>query len=264
MKHLSHGTSLFEVVLSIMVLSILAGTFATLIVVPLQVQQGTVQRLDLSGLAAIALQHMHKHLNHAVPNTVRIRSQGNKIGVEFLHALETGRYDTGTGNSLDFSQHTDQFDVLGGLHNFAQLQTGSGSTACLNASADCLAILGTQSPYAGNLATIAAATVSTLTFDNDNGWFFDTPIDNDNRFYVIDTPMSYICDQQQNHLTFQRDYPITVTQSLNLNGQLLATQVNHCEFRLFNGVVRINLDFDLNGHDEIVTFFQQVAVGQWQ
>ncbi len=193
---------------------------------------------------------------------------GNICSLEFLRTLEGSRYrrqlsSLGVGTVLDFtvSQQdattTARFDVLEDI-NIAGIDTGNTSVPCLaSTTADCLVIYNTGQPltnaqavidgvsanaYLGvgafefNIATISEVTVNSIGFDNSDvvGASFGFP-SRGQRFYIVDTPVSFICSANQ--IRRYDDYAITAAQAvppvappLTLNDNLLINQLQSCQF----------------------------------
>ena len=242
------GFTLIEVIIVITVTGILAGVLALIISGPIKGATDVQRRANLVGVADTALQRMSRELRLALPNSVRINS-GNDCdtgvdgvcAVEFLRTSEGGRYrygvdSLGAGDPLDFTVPNDSFDVFGALANPGSIDTG-GTTqgACLAGTVDCLVIYNTgqtgANAYAGD--NIAAIEQASLTFNNSGdlpGFFF--PLTSpERRLFVVDTPVSFVCNPGQIHR--HDGYTIASSQSTSPGGNtaLLANQVTGCQFR---------------------------------
>ncbi|MHB1240416.1 MAG: PulJ/GspJ family protein [Gammaproteobacteria bacterium] len=242
-------------------------------------------------------------------NTGQVRCQipGQICGIEFLHVLDGGRYRAKPpGNPLAFNQSSDTFDVLGGLSNLpppSQYRTGTSSAQCLLGNAWCLVIYNAGQPasapvpsgksanaylgpgsaaagYVGNIATISAITGTppdSVSFDNSDldsppyRWHFPfrSP---QQRFYIVDTPVSYICDLSTGEVRRYTNYPIGAVHAVNpaaaplnaASSALLANKVSSCAFDYQPGTSTrsglVTLTLAITDSGETVALFQQVHV----
>lgn len=267
------GFTLVELVMVMIILGIISAVLAIVLRGPFQMWVNLEPRTELTAAAESALQRMSREIRLALPNSIRVDS-GNTI--EFLRTLEGGRYRSFPPglDPLDFSSNSDSFNVLGStLTSFGSIVTGSGSNACLNSSADCLVVYNTgttgNNAYSGdNIATISAAPgASSLSFTNDPGWSFPTSSPQQ-RFYIVDTPVSYVCNTGTGEITRYQGYSITSAQANPPAGgtsSLLTDHVQSCAFSYLNAsstrsglvILEITLKGD-NGN--LVTLMQQVHV----
>jgi len=147
---------------------------------------------------------MTREIRLAVPNSIRVDPSGR--AVEILRMVDAGRYRAqqdalGAGDVLDFTANSDAFDTLGLLKNAGLIQGGgSARSDCLAGTSDCLVIYNTAQPGANayngdNIASIQAATPTSITFNNSDvpAWRFPFASPTQ-RLYVVDTPVSFICD----------------------------------------------------------------------
>jgi MSHA biogenesis protein MshO len=212
------GFTLLELVIVIAITSIIAVATIGFIAQPIEGYLGLSRRAQLVDSAETALRRMSRESRLAVPNTVRVDATGRAM--EFLRMLDAGRYRTqldsgGAGDPLDFTTNRDSFDVLGPLTNWSRIVAGGGGRAdCLDASADCVVVYNTgqvgANVYTGdNIAAIEAAGPTSITFNNSDvaGWRFPFASPSQ-RFYVVDTPVAFICDLGTGLLTRYQGYTI--------------------------------------------------------
>ena len=237
---------------------------------------------------------------------VTCNQPGQVCTVEFLDVVDGGRYRAKPpGPALPFNRSSATFDVLGGLYNLpTPYKVGNGSAACLQGTAWCLVIYNVGQPaappvtsgksanaylgpgnaaagYVGDIATVSAISGTppdqTVTFDNsdlDSGsyhWHF--PLRSpQQRFYIVDGPVSYVCDPASGTLRRYWGYPINAGQPVNpaavplagTTSALLADHVKSCFFDYRpgtssrSGLLTVTLAISEAG--ETVALFQQAHV----
>lgn len=288
-KNRSKGFTLIELVMVIVLIGALASISSIFIINPVQGFMDVQRRSELVDIAETALQRMAREIHDAAPNSVRLSNNGTQFAIEFLSTLTGGRYRAlqatgGPSNRLNFNVNSDTFDILGGLPGFAQVDVsgGVGQAACLNNTVDCLLIYNTGTSasdfnaYDGdNIAAISAVSNASLTFNNSDipGWRFPAASPN-GRFFVVDTPVSFVCDVGTGELLMYQGYNISAAQALipagfGMAGAVLADQVSNCGVNTFlynagagqrYGLVVIRLTLTATGTTESVSLLQQVHV----
>jgi MSHA biogenesis protein MshO len=247
------GFTLIELIMVIVLIGALASVASIFIAGPVSGFLDSNRRAELVDIAQTALQRMNREIHEALPNSVRISNNGTQFGIEYLSTLTGGRYRNlqatgGAGNKLNFHTNTDSFDILGGLPDFGLIDVsgGSGQAACMNNTVDCLVIYNTGTgaadfnAYNGdNIAAITAVSNASMTFDNSDipGWHFPARSPN-NRFFVVNTPVSFVCDSSTGNLLMYQNYNIMATQpltsgSFGIAGAVLANNVSNCNASTF-------------------------------
>jgi len=294
----SAGFTLIEMIIVIIIMGILSGVLVMILRGPMQQYIQVQKRATLVDIAETALQRMTREIRLALPNSIRIASSGSVQTIEFLRTLDGGRYrykarsvgspvcgGTLAGDVLDFSTDNDCFEILGALSSTPT--AGGGGTDrsdCLQGSADCLVIFNTGQPganaYAGdNTAGIEAASATTLTFDISP--LAEFPFESPNqRFQIVDTPVSFLCDTSSGEILRLDNYDILTTQPVDpppastdftattgpRNSNLLANKVTGCSFSYTQGTATrsgmVSLQITIQDADlgQSVTLLQQVHV----
>ncbi len=272
------GFTLIELIVVLVVSAILALVVWRNITEPVRGFLDLERRARLVDAAETALARMSREIRLAAPNSVRV---AGATALEFLRTLDGGRYraaaGAGGGDPLDFGAAADTFEVLGPLPRCPAIAAGAGGYAdCAAGAAHCLLVYNTGQPgadaWAGdNLAGIASADCTApvrLGFDNSDrpGWSFPfaSPAQ---RFHVVDTPVSFVCDALARELRRYAGYPITPAQAVPPAGgtdRLLADRVSACRFAYDPGTATraalVTLEIALSEEGETVRLLQQVHV----
>ncbi len=283
------GFTLFELVLVVMISSLVAGMLNSFIRRPMEAYREMERRATLVDVAETALRRMARDVRASLPNSLRV--SGDKRSLEILHLGDGARYreDAGTNPStsedhtaasdwLSFSGDT-QFNILGRLThldpNYGQALTAGTRLAIYNTSTNVYADAATSA----NPGVITpAATTITVTDDTDEDkitlsssfeFLLRSPRQ---KVYVIDTPVSYICDPAGETITRYASYSINATQPTDPNvaplitaaSALVTNRVVACEFTYDPGTPSraglLTIALTLSEAGEQIRLFQQVHV----
>ena len=290
----SAGFSLVELVLVTLLTGILAAITFTLISGPLTASVDTARRAELTDLAETTLTRMTRELRLGLPNSFRIATAPNIVAVEMLRTLDGGRYRAlpaagappGCGavaaeDPLEFVCADPQLDVLGQLTRLTDIVTGADCVTTPDL-ADCMVVFntgaaGANDAYAGdNIASITSA-VDDGGFDGSDRLVLSNarltggqaafPLESPNqRFHIVDTPVSFVCNTATGEISRFFDYGITAAQSTAPGGSsnLLVNNVTGCDFDYDPGTATrgalVTLSLTLTEPDSgaAVTLVQQV------
>ena len=230
------GFTLVEAVIVIVITGIVAAMVAVFIQKPVQGYFDSARRAELTDVADTAARRISRDLHLALPNSVR---SSTPLAIEFLSTRTGGRYraevDTGAEDILDFTQPDTSFDILGPPLTFA----AGDQIVVYN-----LGIPGSDA-YEGNTAAThnrraysggVGAALSNVAISSVNRLPLASP---GNRFQVVDTPVSYVCDLGAQTLRRYSGYPIVAAQAVPPVGgsnALLAKNVSACSFTYQSGV----------------------------
>ena len=242
---LQRGFTLIEMVLVIVVGGIVAAMTVSILTLPINAYVDSARRATLTDVAESALRRMQRDIRRALPNSIRISSDGQSL--ELLHIVDGGRYRaklavdasgaliSGGGNILDFTLNDTSFAVLGTLQNFDNITRGS----------DRIVIYPLDASSASYAYTVANSTVTDVASTADNLEFaaLQFPLASpQQRFFVIDTPVTYRCDTSagipENRVLIRyQDYNIQEVQpEPPSSGEAVqANYLSNCQFSYSSG-----------------------------
>ncbi len=291
-KPASHhaGFTLVELIVVIVISGALGMVVSQMIQRPVESYQAQSRRAGLVDIADTALRRMSRDLRDALPNSVRVGCSGRCL--EFLRASSGGRYRAKPANnpfSLNFdpSRSDTSFEVLGFLNNTASIQTGTSSSDCQQNRASCVVVYntglaGTDAYSMDNAATITALSTTpriVIGFDNSGFSSGNTAFpasSPDQHFFVVDTPVTYLCDLSQGSIRRYQGYNIraahtSVDSHAELKAQtnsaedaLLVDQITACRFSYLPGTPTrnslVSIEITVQAQGEQITLLQQAHV----
>ncbi|MDX1609967.1 MAG: type II secretion system protein [Halofilum sp. (in: g-proteobacteria)] len=272
------GFTIIELITVIVLIGALAAVASIFIVQPFQAVEDMRRRAELVDEAQLIIERMAREIRTALPNSVRVDSSGSLTGIELVSTRTGGRYRRllapggGGGDRLNRTQSSDTFDVLGGLIDAAAVDTsGSAGTNCVSGNGDCISIYNTGQTnfdvYAGdNIAKVVSAGANSLGYDNGGATPAFRQHSPQQRFFVIDDVVSFVCDTGSDRMNRHSRYGLNGTQDLTPGGTtaLMARDVTGCSFTYDQGsssragLVTLNITISRDG--ETVQLLQQVHV----
>lgn len=218
------GFTLVELIVVITITGIIAGIVGVFILRPVQGYEALKRRGELVDAGESALRRMQRDIRSALPNSVRIReagsgtvddvdcpTTGSTCVLELLYAVDGGRYRAdppgGPAARLQFGVVESGFDVMGALQNFANIVPANDWLVVNNQTT-----IGTQyNAYAGDNRrplTVAGTTTTHINFDGSVP-FAATLASPRQRFYIVDGPVTFLCNTATGTLTRYSGYTIT-------------------------------------------------------
>ncbi len=286
------GFTLVELIIVIVITGILAIVAAALIRGPVEGYFAQANRADLVDMAQQALNEMATDIRGALPNSVRVSGSN---ALELIHVVDGARYRSGPAPRVSGDTHSPQyyylqFNTADADFNLLGTFTQLGASRPVTLSNDYLVIYnlgisgsgGTCGTSSGGANAYDAScvitppgtsiTVSTSSpsFPNEDhihlssGFKFAYPSPDD-RIYLVDTPVSYICSGGS--LIRYWNYALSSTQPVPPTGATSGLVVDHlsaCRFTYTPGTAQRNglatLELTVTRHGESVTLVEQVHV----
>lgn len=226
---MQRGFSMIELIAALAIAGVLATGLLVWMTRPLEALQDSHRRAAEIDRAERAFARLSAELPEALPNSARVACGGRCL--EFIPVVDFGDYRTATpGDELDFAIADDRFDVLKALpaapQNGMQVVINNqnalpgGSASAYSADA------------ANNRSSITAGASATQIRIAPKQFPAPSPTQ---RFYIVDTPVSYLCAPQVGGGTLRRyaGYPLQPAQPTNTGlGDLLADGIVDCRFEL--------------------------------
>jgi MSHA biogenesis protein MshO len=267
---LYQGFTLVEMIVVIVITGIVGGMVAVFIKAPVQSYMDSGRRADMTDIADSAIRRIARDVRIALPNSVRLTTgacPGGSGTCDFLEIIPTtgsGRYranatgGTGgcgaAGDELKFDAADTCFEVLGPM---PILVSGTNSIAVFNQEGDaqCDAYLaGAQNRASVSSSTATSVTISSTTLSSKCA-------STGNRFQVISTPVSYVCDTTAGTLTRYSGYALANPQPTSLSGgNLLASKVGVCNFSYYQPKDLLTMNLGITDSGETVSLYDAIHV----
>lgn len=223
------GITLVELVVVIAISGIIAATVGMFILRPIQGYEAQTRRAQLVDAAEMALRRMQRDIRRSLPNSIRIDASGRII--EMLNTVDGGRYRANPPgaliNILQFGVNETDFDVLGTLQYFAEINTATDWVVINNQTTT-----GNQyNAYFGdNRAQLAGGTTAThinLSSTPIPKVFAATLASPSQRFHVVNGPITYLCAPgATGTITRYSNYAIQAAQPTNPSAAPLSGATN--------------------------------------
>lgn len=271
----ARGFTLIEMIVVLSILGILMAAVAIFIQRPMAGIIDMTRRAELADTADTALRRMQRDLQRALPNSVRVTSNGATQLIEFLPTISGGRYCAEAGTTvggsacaaLDFTSAATAFGFIGNLPGFDANQVSE--IAIYN-----LGIEGADA-YRGDNTASCNVDVSNNTINMVGSKAFPYPSPG-NRFQLIGKPVSYVCApatsggdgtgtlMRVTGYNKQATQPTAPASLTNASSHLLASRVAGCAIDYQqaaidqNGLLTLTLTIQRN--NEKVTLTHAIAI----
>jgi MSHA biogenesis protein MshO len=213
------GFTLIELVVTIVLSGIVVGFVSMFISVPVQGFMDQGHRVRLVDAADMALQRVTRDVHVALPNSVRATSSGGVVALEMLTTVDSARYRIqppgGATAILDFAGADNAFDAVAPFAQIAKPWSSMGYyLAVYNRGvpgADAYELANVITPPGTQIALAAGAGgADHVTLTPAFHFAQDSPT---HRVYLVDGPVTYLCNPVARTLNRYRGYTIAASQS---------------------------------------------------
>jgi MSHA biogenesis protein MshO len=278
---LQRGFTLIELVVTLVISTIVVAFVSLFISGPVQGFADQARRVRLVDAVDAALERIGRDVRRSLPNSVRTTSSAGVVALEMLSTVDGARYRAqppgGAPEILDFTSADLSWDVLGPFTHIAKPFTSASHYLAIynvgvpGADAYTLANVITPDDTTINISAGGTPGVDRVTLDTPFRFAYPSPTQ---RIFLVNGPVTYLCDTVAGTLLRYQDYDIEADQSavdshgeLLANGatfSLMANQVASCAFTYAAGTAEraglISLQITVRAQGESVSLLSQVHV----
>ena len=286
------GFTLIELVIVLVLTGILSVGLGNLLQRPINAYGDLSRRAELVSLANLAMQRMARDLRSALPNSIRVSGGGRVL--ELLHTTGGARYrldpginDPGGPNQTDHTAEEDwlsfggdaSWNVLGRFRNFS-FAYGTplpvGTRIAIYPASDTIwsqAALDTSpgaiTPGGSRITLENDVDEDQILLDASHQFTFESP---ERRLFIVDTPITYLCDPADGSFWRVSRYTVTGSQPTDRTLAPLAAgqvdravdRVESCSFSYVPGTATrsglVTAELVLAAGGERVRLLQQIHV----
>ncbi len=236
------GFTLIEMVVAIIVLGIVGTTFGLFIVPAITANQAVERRAALIDSAEIAVRRMARDIRIALPNSVRVSYvAGTGFAIEMIPTVDGGRYClagdancAGAAQLLSIGSSDTDFDILGCFHNATftgatfpstafrlvlgdstgAVYSAAGTNAVVTPTSTSITLSTVNGGGAGSGACGNSSGVGNTSYRHHIALSAGQTFPNSSsrrRVFIIQTPVTYICNKAAGTLIRYYNYPISST-----------------------------------------------------
>ena len=282
MKTHATGFTLIELVITMTIMGIVISFAALLFSGPVRGFTDQARRAELVDSAESALRRMGRDIRRALPNSVRVTTNGSISAIEFLNTVEGIRYRAGPppGNEdgyLTLSGADGAFNSIGLFDAITKpFSSTSHYLSIYNVGvpgANAYELSNVITPTGTEIEIEAAAEAGedNVTLNPPFQFAYPSPRQ---RVYLVDTPVSFLCDTATGILNRYDGYTITsnhadrdsAAELLAAGGTagLMSDNMSTCTFTFTPGTAQraglVTLSLAVSQDGESIVLLQQVHV----
>lgn len=241
-----------------------------------------VRRAELVDAAESSLRRMGRDIRRALPNSIRVTTVGSVTALEILNSVEGIRYRAGPppGNTnawLSFAAADAAFNSIGQFDAITKpFSSTSHYLSIYNvgvAGADAYELSNVITPVGTqiDIANAAEAGEDNIVLTPSFQFAYTSPRQ---RVYLIDSPVSFLCDTTAGTLTRYSGYSIATSHAsrdtaaellgAGASDSIMADKLTACTFTYTPGTAQraalISMSLTLSDEGETITLLQQVHV----
>lgn len=282
MNSSTRGFTLIELVITIALSAIVVSFMAIFISGPVESYTDQVRRAELVDLAENSLRRIARDIRRALPNSVRLSLSGGAVALELLNTVDGARYRErpppgNPSRRLQFSTADDAFNSIGKFRNI---------TLPFSSNNHFLSIynVGVPGANAYELANVITPPGTQIDIDADAvpgednvrmapafKFAFGSP---GQRVFLVDGPVTYLCDAGAGTLMRYSGYAITSDQTdrnsdaellaAGASSTLVANRVSNCSMAYAPGTSQraglVTMTLAVTDTGETVSLLHQVHV----
>ena len=282
MRRSQTGFTLVELVITITLTTIVVSFMAVFIAGPVRAYDDQSRRAELVDLAENSLRRVTRDVHRALPNSVRISASGSGAALELINTLDGARYRDGPPpgdptKRLQFSAPDDAFNSVGSFNNIARpFSSTSHYLSIYNVGvpgADAYELANVITPP-GTQIDIAADAIpgeDNIRVSPPFRFAFPSP---GQRIFLVDGPVSYLCDTSAGTLVRYAGYTINANHAARdsdaellaagASSTLIANRVASCDMNYAPGTAQrsglVSIALAVSELGETVSLLHQVHV----
>lgn len=276
------GFTLVELVITIVLSTIVVSFMAMFISGPVASYTDQSRRAELVDLAENSLRRVARDIRRALPNSVRLSLSGSTVALELLSTVDGARYRDrpppgNPSKRLQFTAPDDAFNSIGNFRNI---------TRPFSSDEHFLSIynVGVPGANAYNLTDVITPPGTQIDIDADaipgednvriSPPFKFSYASPGKRMFLVDGPVTYLCDNVARTLTRYSGYAIASDQTdrnsdsellaAGADATLIANKVNNCSMAYAPGTSQraglVSVALAVTDSGETVSLLHQVHV----
>lgn len=287
-RNLQRGFSLLELIVVVVLLGVLGSLGGLLIIKPIEAYDDQVRRQQLVDQGEMALRQIARDVRRALPNSLRATNVGSGWAIEMVNTIDGARYrdQAGTGflnpaDRLEFIPLGDSsFNILGSFSTLVPGTLASNQRLVIYSTAG-NAIYADAANNANPGIMTPSTTTVTLSLNNPGGvdpeqqvslsaahrFALQSP---QQRLFVVDGPISYLCNPATGQLTryagynYRSSQPTTAADFSGGNSGLVVSQLNSCDATYQAGTSQragvLTVSIEIEDSGESINLLHQIHV----